>query len=241
MKFILKQTEPQNFLDWKNQERQTLENYYQNNATGSQIWDFFPNSPPIQPEEPILYYSKAELKEELLKEQGSICCYCNQTISNDSQTVIEHLNSKDEFPEQTLSYNNLTASCNGNQRELTPRELHCDANKSNHSININPLDSNCEVQLYFIPDGQIQSHYDEGWQTIKILNLNIDKLIRNRGAAIEGFIYLDSESATLIDEATASTLLERLVERNTNVAFTEFCSAVTSVISREILNQKIEL
>lgn len=240
MKLIQKQTEPQGFLDWKDKQRQTLENYRQNGATGSQIWDLFPNSPPGNREEGIMYYSKAELKSALLQEQGNICCYCNQSIACNNQTVIEHLNNKDEFPEQTLSYENLMACCNGNQKELPPRELHCDANKGNHTIEIHPLNGNCERELYFLPDGQIQSHCDEGWQTIDILNLKIEKLVRNRAAAISGFIYADSESTTLIDEVTASTLLERLIQKNTEGAFIEFCSAITSVIRREILNQKIE-
>lgn len=90
------------------------------------------------------YSEKDELRVSLLTEQGHICCYCMQRIS-DSRMKIEHWKSQDDYPELQLDYNNLLGACQGG--EGSPKHLqHCDTRKGNTEITINPLDTikNCE-------------------------------------------------------------------------------------------------
>ena len=84
MKYIVKHPAPQAFENWKKQENPIT-------------WDDFPSNLPQNQEDGIVYYSKNELRERLLDEQGYICCYCQQEIKNDFNTVVEHLKPRKVF------------------------------------------------------------------------------------------------------------------------------------------------
>jgi uncharacterized protein (TIGR02646 family) len=61
---------------------------------------------------------KKKLKAALLKEQGGICCYCLQDISEALLTIIEHFLAKSNANatcENTYNYQNLLLSCDGNR------------------------------------------------------------------------------------------------------------------------------
>ncbi len=92
MKHILKQSSPQTFEDWK-KNKQPKE------------WTRPPN---------------AVLLKFLLEDQGHICCYCGIRIFEDHKTIIEHLLPKDEnkYPDKMYDYDNLLASCNGDQKNI---------------------------------------------------------------------------------------------------------------------------
>ena len=241
MKLIIKNQEPQTFIDWKTTMQDTFERYYEEGKTGDELYSLLLSSRPKNPEEGILYFTKEDLRLPLLDEQGFICCYCNQRILNNHLTILEHCQDKSTHPRLTFSYANLLASCNGNQKDPKPRALHCDAEKSDKSIPLTPLDGMCEVQLYFLADGQIKAHGEEGEETIKKLNLNMGKLVKLRSEAIEGWLFLNTDLTDLIDVETARLTLEQIEKRDANNHFIEFQSAVQSVLSREILNQKLEL
>ena len=69
----------------------------------------------------------------LLNEQGWICGYCQQKITNSKNATIEHYCERAIFngtggkPDLTLDYTNMMAVCPGKG----DGELHCDENKSN--------------------------------------------------------------------------------------------------------------
>lgn len=128
------------------------------------------------------YPNKDELRASLLTEQGHICCYCMQRIS-DSKMKIEHWKSQDEYPLLQLDYNNLLGACQGG--EGSPSHLqHCDTKKGNTEITINPLDNNrnCEDLIKYAGDGRIYS-YDliMNHELNEVLNLNMQTLKNNRG------------------------------------------------------------
>jgi uncharacterized protein (TIGR02646 family) len=236
MKLIIKNEEPQTFIDWKVTMQDTFVRY----KKGDELYSLLLSSRPKNPEEGVLYFTKEDLRLFLLVEQGFICCYCNQRILNNHLTILEHYKDKHTHPESTFTYANILASCNGNQKDPKPRELHCDAEKGSKSIPLSPLNGMCEVQLYFLADGQIKAHCEEGKETIKILNLNMGKLVKFRREAIEGWLFTNSDLTELINEETAQLSLVRIEVRDANNYFIEFHSAVKSVLLRETLNQKIE-
>ncbi|KYC39032.1 hypothetical protein WA1_34145 [Scytonema hofmannii PCC 7110] len=129
---------------------------------------------------------KDELRVSLLTEQGHICCYCMQRIS-DSRMKIEHWKSQDDYPELQLDYNNLLGACQGGQG--SPKHLqHCDTRKGNTEITINPTDNNrnCEDLIRYRGNGQIYS--DEvtiNDELEKVLNLNMQTLANNRKEVLE--------------------------------------------------------
>ncbi|NJL58278.1 MAG: TIGR02646 family protein [Desulfobacteraceae bacterium] len=157
MKFIVKQSEPEEFRKWKEMANENWQPAYKG-LSGD---------------------PKNKVHESLLKEQGYICCYCNRYIDHKS-SHIEHLVPQSEDKSRELDYNNLLASC---QRRTEPKEpRHCGVLKADwydSSLMIAPLDNNCEMRFSFIEDGQIVSHDDNdnaAKETIRRLGLGIDKL-----------------------------------------------------------------
>src|SRR5271167_624125 len=153
MKYIIKQTEPESFIAWKN--------------SGNEDW---------QPSYANLQSPQKEIvSDSLLAEQGHICCYCERNLK-EGDYHIEHFRPKDiaKFPELQLEYSNLFCSCQVNVKKGDP--LHCGNSKENWYENdlISPLDPNCEKRFKYTEIGQILplDENDQGAKiTIEKLNL----------------------------------------------------------------------
>ncbi|MEO0683674.1 MAG: retron system putative HNH endonuclease [Cyanobacteria bacterium J06649_11] len=217
-----KKTSPTLFEEWKAQEN-------------PKDWNDLPSSPIKQElkEEGIKYYSKFELRAELLDEQGHICCYCNNKIVNDHNTIIDHVLPKEGNNNQHLifDYNNLSASCKGGQKDPKPRELHCDAKKENDIIPFSHLDEPRLSEITFDIDGGISSTSDDARQVIKRLNLNIAKLRNLREAALSGFMYEDIEQSVPVSSTDLVIVLEKIRDKEDG-QYIAFQSAVEFVLER---------
>lgn len=91
MKYIIKGVEPAEFVNWKNQANQ----------------DWVPSYADLRGHE------KNVLHISLLTEQGCLCCYCGQRISDRTESHIEHLIPQSVNKDLELEYTNLFASCHG--------------------------------------------------------------------------------------------------------------------------------
>lgn len=177
MKYIVKQTEPESFIIWKNKENDDWKPTYAN----------------IDKQERI------DLFKSLKDEQGHICCYCEREL-NDRDCHIEHFRPKDKtkFPHLELVYDNLLCSCQVNTEKGEP--LHCGNSKGNwfdEELLISPLDSTCESKFKYTFDGQILpfNEDDEAAKTtIERLQLNIDKLKDLRKGVIDA-LFEDEDVA----------------------------------------------
>ncbi|ABR47076.1 hypothetical protein Amet_0851 [Alkaliphilus metalliredigens QYMF] len=214
MKYIHKQSQPEAFLRYKRQRGASFKEL--SNNKNREI--------------------KNCLRESLLVEQGYICCYCGQEISSDN-SVIEHLKNKDYHPNLQLEYNNLVCSCKGGQdrRARNPRyPLYCDANKGNLDISIYPIDCICESKFEFDEDGNIYGLDEAARETIKVLNLNNDKLKNQRKHAIDPYRYNDDGNTDWIDE------LNMIAERGFDKKFLPFCFVIHSYIKNYRLKSELE-
>lgn len=75
---------------------------------------------------------RKDLKKSLLNEQGWVCGYCMQRISEDNMKIEHHCeqticNGENETTDRTLDYTNMLAVCMG---DAGRKELHCDSKKS---------------------------------------------------------------------------------------------------------------
>ena len=201
MKHIIKGDSPEAFERWK------VENQFTS-------WDSFAGKlpPKDKREKGVTYYSKTELREVLLEEQGYTCCYCEKEISNDHKTAIEHVEPRegDTQTERIFDYSNLILSCNGGEKDPPPKELHCDAKKGKKLIPISPLDERCETEITFTVEGKILGLTEDAQQTISVLNLHIPKLNNMRKEAIAGYIFLDEEKTEFISNNDCNTLIINL-------------------------------
>ena len=175
---------------------------------------------------------KQDIRQSLLEEQGGLCCYCESRVTEqDSQ--IEHLHPRSRPPAcLQLEYSNLLASC---QKEQQPREpRHCGSLKGgwyDATVMVSPLDPTCEQRFKFTAAGEIhprQTSDNSSAETIRQLGLNIPKLQALRKKAIEAAIVglEDPSSPSNIDALVAG-----FKQRDTSGCFTEFCSAITDVLS----------
>lgn len=126
--------------------------------------------------------TKEELKQNLLLEQGLICCYCMRRIPEQSSPYmkVEHYKCQDHFQDLQLDYRNLLGACTGNEGQ--PKKLQtCDTKKANENLSINPLNTNpsCETLFKFNSEGEMSSLSDNeaiNNQINTILNLNMQSL-----------------------------------------------------------------
>ena len=219
MKYIVKKASPEQFEKWKNYKRPSK-------------WSDLDGKPiPIEKrEEKAEYYSKHELRQYLLEEQGAVCCYCEMRAENNPLRVkIDHIEPRegDTQTERIFDYSNLSLSCNGGERDpIKPKILHCDTHKKNKTIPFSHLEIRCEQELTFALDGTIIGLTNDGKEVIKTLNLSIPKLNNLRDDAIAGFIYTDEDKTELITSEEGRLLLDRLQKVNNLPFKTSILSAL---------------
>ena len=147
--------------------------------------------------------TKSNLRNNLLAEQGHICCYCMkripEKINSDEKITyemkIEHYQCQDNFRHLQLAYYNLLGACMGNEGK--PKKMQtCDTKKGNLLLTINPTSNNpnCETLFKYNSDGEICSIVNDAEinrQINDVLNLNMQTLKDNRKK-----IYLEVQKRT---------------------------------------------
>ena len=141
------------------------------------------------------YAAKDDLRKALLTEQGFICCYCLQRINEPTadKMVIEHFKPQriydgtDGKPDLRLDYENLLASCKGNEGAAKHLQ-HCDECKSHAEIQLNPSDKTLMQKVRFNFEGLVYIAKEDDTDgrlnadIEKVLNLNIQTLKEERKA-----------------------------------------------------------
>jgi len=137
------------------------------------------------------YMGKDELRECLVRDQGSICCYCMQRIRPSYNGMkIEHWHSQTGYPEEQLDYGNLLGACLGNEGQPR-RQQHCDTCKGDRELRRNPADPSHQIEefIHYLPNGEVEAPNDQGLnQDLReALNLNLPFLVNNRKAVLDQF------------------------------------------------------
>lgn len=184
------------------------------------------------------YSEKDELRDYLVKEQGYICCYCMQRISPNAENMkIEHRQKK--YPELQLDYQNLLASCKGNDGEPKHLSRHCDTSKGEQEITLNPADKskNCETLIKYKSNGLIYSEDPIiNKELNEILKLNTQTLVNNRKAIID---QVKKEIIKIKGRKTAwsysdiKTKIQKY-ENKTNGKYRPFCQIVIYFLKKRI-------
>lgn len=139
------------------------------------------------------FHDKQAVRNELKKIQFGLCAYCENSLDNEIGNHIEHILSKSAHSSLTFEYTNLMLSCfddkhipKGDSRQGA---LSCGHYKlsDDNPLFIKPTENNCEQFFEFGTDGQItpraglnSSDNDRAIHTIDILNLNCNRLVRER-------------------------------------------------------------
>ncbi len=213
MKYIVKQKEPQELLDWKKSDKMFNRGKPNWNRVSADIKDI--------------------LRAKICSEQGYICCYCEREL-NKNDFHIEHFYPKDRnrYPEKQLEYMNLFCSCQLELEKGEPR--HCGNSKGSwfdESLIVSPIDPTCENRFKYTFDGSIDptDSNDKGAvETINRLKLCIEKLNKLRSKAIEPFI-----DETLSEEELKDFVDQYLVDKEFNSGrYNEFYTTIKYLFGR---------
>lgn len=216
MRYIQKTSEPESFTEWKRQE----------NEDWQPNWGNFG-----KPE-------KRDVHDTLLQEQGYSCCYCESRISTQI-SHIEHFKPRSKYPELSLEYANLLASCQGEAEDPPPKPSYCGQLKGawyDSQLLVSPLVPACADYFRYSDDGQILPTRDlskatAAITTIEKLGLDINKLRRLRKSAIEG--VLDDEFDELT-ETEKRKLIQYFDLPDENGQYQEFCSALIYLLKQNL-------
>ncbi len=192
MKHIIKNVEPTELLNWKQNDKMF--------QRGKPNWNR------------LKKLQKDALLKSTFNEQGGICCYCERYLQFED-CHLEHFKSQEDYEEEQLNYQNILCSC---QRKLSKGEpRHCGNSKGSHDYAkfISPFDENCEGYFSYTAEGEILPALNNNKVnfTIEKLQLNIEKLIKSRQKVIEPF--LDEE---LSDDEFILMVTDYLIEKEDN-------------------------
>ena len=213
MKYIEKGSEPPFFSEWKMNDKMCQRGRPNWKRLNSEI--------------------KRDLRNSLIREQGSVCCYCGTRISLDD-SHIDHFRPKkrSKYPKLQLEYNNLLCSCQLELQKMEPR--HCGNAKGSwfdEELTISPLDSTCESRFEFLEDGRIRpsdNNDDGAKETIAHLALDISKLNELRKSSIAAML----ENIDVLEEETIQELIDIYSQRNpTDEQYSPFCFVIINVLS----------
>lgn len=176
---------------------------------------------------------KKEVRQSLVSEQGSLCCYCGKRIFPDHHSVIEHLYPKglEQYRHLQLEYTNLLCSCDGGESSRVGKTKtekrkfpsFCDDKKNDQILGVTPLDSDCEEQFLYDEEGHIYGKTDVAKKAIEILGLDCSPLVNLRKEAIEPYLNLE------LDEVDWNAEIEHLSKRKDG-DYLPFCFAVIHYI-----------
>lgn len=114
-----------------------------------------------------------DLKTSLLLEQKSLCCYCQQVISNGSSTI-EHFLPQAKFKLHEVEYLNLHLVCVCS-RGLKGIKRYCDISKGNFLIVNAILHPDCESFFRYTKTGEILPK-DTSFKNFTEFKNNLSKL-----------------------------------------------------------------
>lgn len=177
---------------------------------------------------------RRRLRGSLIKEQGYICCYCMKRIYTDS-SHIEHFMPREKYKEYIFDYNNLFASCQG-EDSIYMSLWHCDQSKDNWVDENMPrlTDYDIEKTVHYKIDGSVEPYHKMNHQKyalekliIEKLGLNSPHLVRNRRNAImQSEIYDDAD----YNESDWRSFIQYYDQMH-NGMYEEYCGAFIDIIA----------
>jgi uncharacterized protein (TIGR02646 family) len=175
---------------------------------------------------------KKDVLEALKRDQGFVCCYCEQRLAE--RTVhIEHLQSRRDAPHLALEFTNLLACCQRDLKVERQAPIHCGHLKGHQSLDVHPLMQDCRAFFIFDSQGGIRpsdepARSQVARRAIETLGLDVSSLVAQRSQAIDGALTLFEEGAS--DEEIRQ-LIAFIESQNAEGHHTPFASAVVQVLT----------
>jgi len=177
------------------------------------------------------------LRLQLLKEQGYICCYCMSRI-NYENSKIEHLKPQSRFRDKQIDYNNLFISCDGGEG-LAHNKQYCDSKKAETELKAIDFLENIQDYLKYKKEAKrviILSDNTNLSDDIDTLNLNVDRLAKNRKEAY------DSVIANLKNEGFSSQNVRKILNyyrQMHNGKYEPYCEMIVYFLTKKLRQQGV--
>jgi len=174
---------------------------------------------------------KDELREQLLQEQGFICCYCMNRVEF-RNSKIEHFNPRSLFREEQLDYHNLFIACLGGEGHTSNKQS-CDTKKGNNQLKHINLLSDIEKSIEYKKDGFIYSNNsDIDNELNQILNLNHKLLKNNRKEALNQLLIDLKKRGWNI--STLKSNLEKYKHKNSKGKYRPYCEMIVYFLTKKL-------
>ena len=99
---------------------------------------------------------KKMIRDQLFREQKSLCVYCMRKLKNDESASIEHWIPISSDATKALDYSNMMLCCDGGRSSaVMPRVLCCDAAKADRVISISPYKEEQMERIKYRSSGEI--------------------------------------------------------------------------------------
>lgn len=189
---------------------------------------------------------KDEIRKSLLKEQGYICCYCQQRIKVTNpdrigdDMKIEHFKPQNIYnglngkPDLTLDYQNMLGACPG---VLDQEGTHCDTHKGGTEITLSPLGKRFEDLIkYRKSNGEIYSDNETiNRELNQVLNLNLVTLRDNRKEVLVGIAnYLDRKTRGKWTKPMIEHIIQKYEQRNKKNEYAPFSQAIVFYLKKKL-------
>jgi len=177
------------------------------------------------------------LRLQLLKEQGYICCYCMSRI-NCENSKIEHLKPQSQFRDKQIDYSNLFIACDGGEG-LAQNKQYCDTKKSEIELKAIDFLDNIQDYLKYKKEAQkviILSNNTDLSDDINTLNLNVDRLAKNRKEAYDKVI--SSLSIKNFSKNAIKKTLEYYKQMH-NGKYEPYCEMIVYFLTKKLRQQGV--
>lgn len=215
MRYIVKQTEHQDFQYWKAQQKANAPQNFNFGALTTEV--------------------KVKIVKQMLGEQGYLCAYTLLRIQDEYGCHIEHIQAQSTHPQLDLDSSNMLA-CVPSGKSGTPALGYGATYRGNQPVE-SPTIQNIESRLSYDTLGKIAAKNSSDASiktTIDALNLNQDALVRLRQRAIETQGLGTQSSRTRLsrprlNHLEARRLADSILQPDKQGKLTPFCIAIAQV------------
>lgn len=160
-----------------------------------------------------------EARTQLCAEQGSLCCFCEGRIrANEHDMKIAHFVPQAVDKSLMFDWSNLLGACQGGEGK--PRkQQHCDTRQGKEKLNpkLHPVTLAPGTVDFNVKGELLSSDPEVSMDLNDKLNLNLDKLVRNRRSAADTMItqmgrdrWKESDIVKKLKELSSATVAERI-------------------------------
>lgn len=178
------------------------------------------------------------LKDQLNKDQGGVCCYCGAKLYNEHYSV-EHVCPRESNIELVGEYENLLLSCHSSEAEreevkksihsknIRRKQYHCDEFKDKEKLHYTPLQQDCASHFTYQLTGEVNGNDDDAKKDVNTLNLNCQGLISRRHELLLSSLFERNEPLPV---DVLKKYRDEVIKRDANNNHREFYFVLADVI-----------